>query len=64
MIEQLISRVFYARNLAHYEHWRIFKSTLFHVLNYILFQDRIQRNLHNEDLPVLLSCRCYTRQYD
>jgi len=22
MIEQLISRVFYARNLAHYEHWR------------------------------------------
>ncbi len=23
MIEQLISRVFYARNLAHYEHWRV-----------------------------------------
>lgn len=22
MIEQLISRVFYARNLAHFEHWR------------------------------------------
>jgi hypothetical protein len=22
MIEQLISRVFYARNLAHYDHWR------------------------------------------
>ena len=22
MIEQMISRVFYARNLAHYEHWR------------------------------------------
>jgi DNA-binding ferritin-like protein len=22
MIEQLISRVFYARNVAHYEHWR------------------------------------------
>lgn len=22
MIEQLIARVFYARNLAHYEHWR------------------------------------------
>lgn len=23
MIEQLISRVFYARNLAHFEHWRV-----------------------------------------
>ena len=22
MIEELISRVFYARNLAHFEHWR------------------------------------------
>ena len=22
MIEQLISRVFYARNVAHFEHWR------------------------------------------